>query len=125
MGDVRFNMVVTGGMRGRGFLISRIVNWFFIPNYSVACFAYGTDRNLNHLPSILHVIEQFRVDNDLAWCWLVIPKETGFSRRDKLMVEHNDARELGMALVDLSSEEITTSSSYIGRRMARFVRCFK
>ena len=123
--SVPFKLVLTGGMRGRGFLISRVVNWFFIPNYQVACLAYTTERNLTHLYSILEAVEQFRKDKDLAWCWLVIPKESSFSRRDKLVVEQNDTRELGIALVDLSSETITTNASYIGRRMARFVRCFR
>ena len=125
IGKTRFDMLLTGGMRGRGFLISRVVNWFFIPNYFVACFAYSTSHNLTNLHSILDAVEQFRHERELAWCWLVIAREGRFSRRDRQVVEHNDTRELGIALVDLKNEEVTTSSSYIGKRMARFVRCFR
>jgi hypothetical protein len=125
IGDVRFQMVITGGMRGQGFFLSRIANMFFIPNYAVACFAYAADRQIVGLQPVLQTIERFRKDNELAWCWLVIPSEAGCSRRDKLLIQHNDTRELGMALVDLGPQEITTSSSYIGRRMGRYVRCFR
>jgi hypothetical protein len=40
-------------------------------------------------------------------------------------VQNTSIREIGIALVDLSSQEIVNSESHWGRRMIRFIRCFK
>lgn len=124
LGDIVFDMAVTATVRPKGFFLSRVAAWLTTPNYYVACFAYSSDPGLKNLNEVLRQISRFLREQEFAWAWLVIPQEQAFSRKAKSMVESTNIREIGIALVDLSSQEIVTSESHWGRRMARFIRCF-
>ena len=123
--DTAFDMVILGNTRPRGFLLSRFFSWVALPNYPVACFAYSDDPELKRLPPSLKAIAEYREKEEMPWAWLVIVNEGPFSRRAKALVEKDDTKEIGIALVDLASQEITTSNSYIGRRMGRIAKRFK
>jgi hypothetical protein len=125
MGDLVFDMFITATVRHKGFLLSKFVGWLTTPNYHVACFAYSKDPELKRLHEILTTISRLLKKEDLAWAWLVIPHEGSFSRKAKAMIETNDSREIGIALVDLDSQEIIPARSYWSRRMTRFIKCFK
>jgi hypothetical protein len=64
-------------------------------------------------------------DKEIKWSWVVVPCESAISPQARASVEKNEVRDLGIALVNLQTQEIITSRSYIGRRMARFVNTFK
>jgi len=125
MGDLVFDMFITAKVRPKGFFLSKVAAWLTTPNYHIACFAYSQDPGLKRLHEILTTISKFLKEEDLAWAWLVIPHEGSFSRKAKAMVEHTDSKEIGIALVDLDSQDIIPSKSYWGRRMIRFIKCFK
>ena len=125
LGDLVFDMFITATVRHKGFFLSKFVGWLTTPNYHVACFAYSKDPELKRLHEILTTISRLLKKEDLAWAWLVIPHEGSFSRKAKAMVERNDNREIGIALVDLSSQEIVNARSHWGQRMSRFIKCFK
>ncbi|MFQ6001870.1 MAG: hypothetical protein ACE5LG_09435 [Anaerolineae bacterium] len=126
IGGVTFGMVVRGNTRGKGFLLSRLVNFFLLPNYLVACFVYpAKEMKKKTLDRLLKAMESYMEDNNLTWSWLVIPKEGPFSKESKRVVERIAQREIGIALVDLNSQEITTNRSSLGRRLPRYIRCFR
>jgi hypothetical protein len=123
--DLVFDMYVAAKVRPKGFYLSKVAAWLTTPNYYVACFAYAKDPGLEQLHEVLATIARFLEEQEFAWAWLVIPHEGAFSRKAIAMVERNDIRDIGVALVDLSSQQVISSSSYWGQRMARFVKCFK
>jgi hypothetical protein len=125
MGDLIFDMFITAKVRPKGLFLSRVAAWLTTPNYYVACFAYSKDPELKRLHEVLTTISKFLKEEEFAWAWLVVPHEGSFSRKARAMVEHNDSREIGIALVDLSSLEIISARSYWARRMIRFIKCFK
>jgi len=125
LGDFVFDMFVTAKVRPKGFFLSRVASWLLMPNYYVVCFAYSQDHELKHLHELLTTISKFLKEEEYAWAWLVIPHEGPFSSKARAMVERNDSREIGLALVDLTSQEVVHASSYWGQRMPRFIRCFK
>jgi hypothetical protein len=125
MGDVVFDMFVTATMRPKGFFLSRVAAWLTTPNYYVACFAYSQDPELKHLHQVLNTISTFLKQQEFAWAWLVVPHEGPFSRKAESMVQSTALREIGIALVDLSSEEVVNSESHVGRGLVKVVRCFK
>lgn len=124
MGDLVFDLFVTAKVRPKGFFLSKVAAWLTTPNYYVACFAYSKDPGLKRLHEILTTISRFLKEEEFAWAWLVIPHEGEFSRKARMMVEHTDVREIGIALVDLNSQEIINSASYWSQRMPRFIKCF-
>ncbi len=123
--DVVFDMAITATVRPKGFFLSRVAAWLTTPNYHVVCFVYATDPGLKRLHEVLSAITSFLKQQEFAWAWLVVPQEGAFSRKAKSMVQSTSIREIGIALVDLSSQEIVTSESHLGRRMPRLVGCFK
>lgn len=125
MGDVVFDMFVTATMRPKGFFLSRVAAWLTTPNYYVACFAYSQDPELKHLHQVLNTISTFLKQQEFAWAWLVVPHEGPFSRKAESMVQSTALREIGIALVDLSSQEVVNSESHVGRGLVKVVRCFK
>ena len=125
LGDLVFDMFVTATVRPKGLFLSRVAAWLTTPNYYIVCFAYSKDPGLKRLHEVLTTISKFLKEEDYAWAWLVMPHEGSFSRKARAMVEHTDSKEIGIALVDLESQEIIPSGSYWGRRMVRFVKCFK
>jgi hypothetical protein len=125
LGDVTFAMFIRGGMRPKGLALSRFVAFITVPNYRVACFAYAGDPSLKRLPAAIKAARRCMEGQEIEWSWLVFPGEGAFSPQARARIEKNDARELGIALVDLSAQEIVTSRSYVGRRMSRFINCFR
>jgi hypothetical protein len=123
--DVVFDMAITATVRPKGFFLSRVAAWLTTPNYYVVCFVYAKDPGLKRLHEVLVAITNFLKQQEFAWAWLVIPQEGPFSRKAKSMVQSTSIREIGIALVDLDAQEIVTSESHLGRRMPRFVGCFK
>jgi hypothetical protein len=123
--NLTFNFFIWGGMRPKGFALSKIAAVLVMPNYKAACFAYAGDPELKQLSAIVTAIQHVSKDRNIDWSWLVIPHESVFSPRAIARVEKDDTHELGIALVDLKSKAIFSSHSYVGRRMERFIRCFK
>jgi hypothetical protein len=123
--EVIFEMMICGGMRPKGFALSRLASTLLMPNYQAACFAYPDDPGLKRLPGVLKAVQRYMKDKEIKWSWVVVPCESAFSPQARASVEKNEVRDLGIALVNLQTQEITSSRSYIGRRMARFVNTFK
>lgn len=120
-----FKFFIWGGMRPSGFALSKIAARLVLPNYNAACFAYIGDSEFNQLSTLIKAIHKVSKEKMIDWSWLVIPYEGAFSTQMSARVEKDDTRELGIALVNLESEDIVTSQSYVGRRMERFIRLSK
>lgn len=119
-----FDMFVRASVRPKGFALSQWQAWLTIPNYQVACFAYSKDPQLKHLYGVLTSISAFLRESEFAWARLVNCYEGPFSRKARAMVEHNSNSEIGLALVDVSSQETTTAWPYLARSMRRLLACF-
>jgi hypothetical protein len=125
VGDTSFDMVILGNTRPRGFLLSRFFAWLTLPDYRVACFAYSEDTQLKRLGTLTRSIKGYMEEREMAWSWLVLTGEESFTRKAIAGVQKNNSHEIGISLVDLAAQEVTTNDSVIGRRMRRFVRTFK
>jgi len=125
VGDTTFDMLILGNTRPKGFLLSRLFSWLTLPAYRVACFTYSKDPRLNHLGTLTRSVKRYMKEQDLTWSWLVLPGEGPFTERARAVVQKNDLREIGIALVDLAAQEVVTNDSFLGRRMRRFVGGFK
>lgn len=122
--DTHFDMMVRGGMKIKGFLLSRLFSFLVMPNYQVACFVYSQELEASTLRSLVRRLLEHMKEVGLDWAWLVIPKEGAFSEKVQKAVEKIDYREIGIALVDLAAREVSTNPSYVGKQMGRHVRCF-
>jgi hypothetical protein len=124
-GETVWDMVVRGHMRGKGLFLSRILAYLNLPNYQVACFAYMPELGDSDLRGLVKRIQGYMKDEELDWCWLVLPQEGPFSAKLRAALEKIDDREIGIALVNISSREIFTNPSYVGKRLRDHVKCFR
>jgi hypothetical protein len=122
---IRFDMLLRAKTRVKGFFLSNIMSFFILPNYRAACFVCESDQAKRSLHPLLSVMSRYMEAEGLKWSWLVILGHGSFPGKLCRAVVRNDVREMGVALVDLDSQEIVTNSSFMGRRMVRHIRCFK
>ena len=125
VGNITFDMLILGNTRPKGFLLSRIFARLTLPAHRVACFVRSEDPELEHLGTLTKSVGRYMKEQDLTWSWLVLPGESRFAKRAKAAVQKNNLREVGIALVDLSAQEVITNDSYLGRRMRQLVGRFK
>jgi hypothetical protein len=125
VGGVTFDMFIHGGMRPKGYVLSRFVAKFAMPDYLAACFVTEAQPDVGGLNRVTKAVRRHMKESELKWSWLVMPSEEPFTSQAKSRVERNSTEEIGIALVDLSTEDVITSQSYPGRRMGRFIRYFK
>jgi hypothetical protein len=129
IGDTFFDMLVTGKTRPKGLFLSRIFAFFFTPNYKVACLVRSVTDGMSldrlRLAGILRTVEKFMKRNEIDWSWVIIAKEGGFPETLKNFVQTYRVREVGVALVDVSSGDMTTSSSFIGKNLERYAKAPK
>lgn len=122
---IRFDMLLRAKTRVKGFFLSNIMSFFILPNYRAACFVCKSDQAKRSLHPLLNALSRYMEAEGLKWCWLVILGHGSFPGKLRRAVVRNDVREMGVALVDLDSQEIVTNSSFMGRRMVRHIGCFK
>ena len=120
----RFTLMARGAMRTRGLLLSRLFATLSLPNYLATCLVYRYPLDRTGLKALLRVVARHMRDTGTHWCWIVLPGERPFPADLVRAVELVDAREVGIALVDLASRQVFTNPSYIGRRMKPHVGCF-
>ena len=125
VGNITFDMLILGNTRPRGFLLSRAFAWLTLPAHRVACFVRSEDPELKRLGALTKSVGRYMKEQELAWSWLVLPGVSSFSARAKAAVQKNNLREVGIALVDLSAQEVIINDSYVGRRMRQLAGPFK
>jgi hypothetical protein len=122
--NTKFDMFIKGNTRPKGFLLSRLFGYFAMPNYRVACFAYSQPIEPKELNSMVKLILNFMEENNFAWSWFVLPKQSRFSNRVRDTIKKMGIEKMGIALVDLQNIEIECNPSYVGKRMKEHVMCF-
>lgn len=125
VGGIRFDMLVRGKTRTKGFFLSNVMSYFILPNYQVACFVCKSDEARRGLYPLLKIVSGYMEAEELHWCWFVILGHGSFPNPLRKSVERDDTKEVGVALVDLGHQEIVTNDTFLGRRMVRHIRCFR
>jgi hypothetical protein len=125
VGDVTFDVFISGNTRMKGFVLSRLYSFFLNPNYEVGFFAIRmppqnqlTSRRLRKW--ILAVKASMR-KAEMKWAWLTILGDAPDDSAKQCVREAIDS-DVGIAYVDLSSREIIASETYLGRQLKRYIR---
>jgi hypothetical protein len=125
VGDVTFDVFISGNTRMKGFVLSRLYSFFLNPNYEVGFFAIRmpphdqlTGRRLRKW--ILAVKAAMR-KTEMKWAWLAILGDAPNDSTKKYVREATDS-DVGIVYVDLSSREILPSDTYLGRQLKRYVK---
>jgi hypothetical protein len=120
-----FDLLVRGGTRPRGFLLSRLFAYFSLPSYNVALFAKHVPKDDLSLEDLRRSVTAWAEERNTRWTWLVLIRAGSFTDDTVEAVDGFDQAGLGISLVNLADGDIDTSSNLLGRKALSLLRVFK
>ncbi len=118
IGDVTFPIYASGGLRERGFFLSRIYSTLVTPKYKVHFLLY-TAPEVN--PKLLRKIiisckSKFGADD---WIFLGLVQNQPFEKTTKEAITNTADKTVGIAAFSLASKETVTSNNVLGKGLAK------
>lgn len=123
--DVDFALVARGSMRTKGILLSRLFSYLAMPDYRTACLVRCGPADAEYLRGTLRAADRFLREFGIDWAWVVLAHDEPFPAAVQRAVEKMNAREAGVALVDISSRTVLADRSLVGQKMRDHVRCWR
>jgi hypothetical protein len=118
VGSVTADLLVRGNMAVKGFLLSRAWSWT-TPRWETlaAVFAYREQEKAprDRLERLVAETEKYMSKNYIKWSWLVYVSETGFQDDTVNFATSRLKREIGILLVDLSSNNLTYNKVLVSK----------
>jgi len=125
VGDVTFDMFISGNTRMKGFIISRFFSFLLNPNYGVGLFAISTGPddapNSKRLRKWILAVKSRMREDEMKWSWFVIVGETPSDLVRKYVEEATDSA-VGIAYLDVVSHQIVSADTYLGRQLKRYLK---
>jgi hypothetical protein len=125
VGNNTFDLYVRGGTRPKGFLLSRLFAYFSLPSYNVALFAKHVPHDEFNLKDLSKAVMNRAAEKNIRWTWLVLIRGGSFTDKLVKAVDGFDKPELGISLVNLTEQDVDTSSNILGRKALSLVGIFK
>ena len=118
IGDVTFPIYASGGLREKGFFLSRIYSALVTPKYKVHLLLY-TAPEVN--PKLLRKIiisckSKFGADD---WIFLGLVQNQPFEKTVKEAITNTADKTVGIAAFSLASKETVTSNNVLGKGLAK------
>lgn len=125
VGDVTFDLFISGNTRVKGFILSRLYSFLLNPNYEVGFFAISigeeNDPNPRRLRRWILAVKSCMQKSEMKWAWLVLVGRSPSDSVKKCVQEATD-RDVGVAYVDTESRQITSADTYLGRQLKKYVK---
>ena len=125
VGDVQFDLFISGNTRMKGFILSRLYSFLLNPNYEVGFFAISTDSenepNPRRLRKWILAVKSCMKKSEMKWAWLVLAGQPPNESVRKCVQEATD-RDVGVAYVDVNSRQILSADTYLGRQLKKYVK---
>jgi len=125
VGDVTFDLFISGNTRMKGFILSRLFSFLLNPNYDVGFFATSVDQekepNERKLRKLILAVKSCMEKSGMKWAWLVIVGQSPNDSVARFIRESTD-RNVGVAYVDVNSREIMSGDTYLGRQLKKYIK---
>jgi hypothetical protein len=125
VGDVTFDLFISGNTRVKGFILSRLYSFLLNPNYEVGFFAISTgeenEPNPRRLRRWILAVKSCMQKSEMKWAWLVLVGRSPSDPVRKYIQEATDP-DVGVAYVDTESGQITSADTYLGRQLKKYVK---
>jgi len=125
VGDVTFDLFISGNTRMKGFILSRLYAFLLNPNYEVGFFAISTARenelNPGRLRKWILAVKSRMKKSEMKWAWFLVVGESPSESVKKLVQEATD-RDVGVAYVDINSRQVFSADTYLGRQLKKYVK---
>jgi hypothetical protein len=118
VGDIVFPLYATGGLREKGFFLSRIYSVFVTPGYETHFFLYtSSDVDPKFLRKIILLLKNRFGEDD--WVFLGLVQSQPFERKLKDAVTGINEKNIGIAAFSLASKEKISSENVLGKGLAK------
>jgi len=125
VGDVTFDLFISGNTRVKGFILSRLYSFLLNPNYEVGFFAISTgeenEPNPRRLRRWILAVKSCMQKSEMKWAWLVLVGRSPSDPVKKFIQEATDP-DVGVAYVDTESGQITSADTYLGRQLKKYLK---
>ena len=125
VGDVTFDLFISGNTRVKGFILSRLYSFLLNPNYEVGFFAISTgeenEPNPRRLRRWILAVKSCMQKSEMKWAWLVLVGRSPSDPAKKYIQEATDP-DVGVAYVDTESGQITSADTYLGRQLKKYLK---
>lgn len=119
--DLTFDVCLRGGTRTKGLFLSRILSYFVLPNYQVACYIMKIPSSnvvsSDFLRKLLLRIRERAKEEELKWNWLFLVTEDEPSTKVAKLIEEQGYEEVGVLLYNRGSKSLVYSHNLLGKRM--------
>lgn len=124
--QLEFDMVVRGSTRGKsGYLFSAILARTMLPAYAASCFAKilrgGETFGVNELEKYLVALRRYVKDKEAKWAFFVLVHSGRANGLLKEKIQSLNDQEIGVALVNVATMEVSSNPSLIGRSTKRIL----
>jgi hypothetical protein len=118
IGDVTFPIYASGGLRERGFFLSRIYSALVTPKYKVHLLLYtAPEVNPKQLRKmIISCKSKFGADD---WIFLGLVQNQPFEKTTKEAITNTADKTVGIAAFSLASKETVISNNVLGKGLAK------
>jgi hypothetical protein len=118
IGDITFPIYALGGLREKGFFLSRIYSAFVTPRYKVHLLFY-TASEVN--PKLLRKImlsckNNFGADD---WIFLSLVQNQPFEKTTKEAITNTADKTIGVTAFSLATKDTVTSNNVLGKGLAK------
>lgn len=119
-----FPLMARGGTRPKGFLLSRFFSFTVMPNYNVCMYAQRVSEShaKEYVMRLLRIIETQRDQKNIKWSWLLLMGDEPAPEPVSRVISEFGNKDIGLAYVNISTGEISTSPNQLGRSMANQMR---
>jgi len=121
VGNLTFDICLRGGTRTKGLFLSRILSYFVLPNYQVACYvmkiASSNIISSNFLRKLLLPIREKAKEEEVKWNWLFLISEDEPSAKVAKLIEEQPYEEVGILLYSSRLRSVAYSHNLLGKRM--------
>lgn len=125
VGDVTFDLFISGNTRVKGFILSRVFSFFLNPNYDVGFFAIstgpGNEPNPRRLRKWILAVKSHMEKSQMNWAWLTLVGEGLNDSIKKCIREATDSK-VGVAYADIGSRQVISAETYLGRQLRKYVK---
>ncbi|MFX0183242.1 MAG: hypothetical protein ACFE95_09210 [Candidatus Hodarchaeota archaeon] len=121
--DKDFDLVVYGGVRAKGFVLSRAFSFIASPTYKVACAVVGLDRasqvKWSFLVKWLREAQTLKEAMEFEWLWVLFYGEESLKESVIKKIKRHTQQDLAILYADIKNNTLTNSDSFIARRGER------
>ncbi|MFW9905511.1 MAG: hypothetical protein ACFFFH_14310 [Candidatus Thorarchaeota archaeon] len=111
--------LIYGGVRHKGFILSRAFSFMASPTYRVGCAVIHLTNIINarwsFLVEYIREVGSIKEKMEFEWMWLLFFGEGKLKSKVIKNINQHSSRELGILYADLKNVEIQVSDSFIAR----------